>query len=242
MSQLGHNQCCVLESRVQGPGCEGPGMTVQMLSWGPSLGKEAEFELWVDQREGPPPQHPSCGLLARRALSLFSMVWLGRRYGLGDRVWEDQRLRRDKTQILILAWRKPIPSATLWLADEVGGSQIKGRISRPGQQLPSSWASLAGGVSSGSWFTFSQHWGGPMVGTRQGHFSLKILPVRVSRRNWMTCLRQERGEGRSITSVMRAGVCILPCFLGFSIWILRGKRGLHWFLVLPGVVSSAPPV
>lgn len=155
---------------MQGPGCEGAGMTVQMLSWGLSLGKEAEFELWVDQREDPPPS-PLCGLLARRALSLFSMVWLGRGYGLGDRVWEDQRLRRDKAQILILAWRKPIPSATLWLADEVGGSQIKGRVPSPGQQLPSSWASLAGGFRSGSSFTFSQHCGGPMEGTRQGHFS-----------------------------------------------------------------------
>lgn len=49
----------------------------------------------------------------------------------------------------------------------------------------------------------------------------------------MTCLRQERGKGRSVTPVMRTGVCILLCFLGCSIWILRGKRGPQHYPVLP---------
>lgn len=75
----------MLECRVQGPGCEGAGMAVQMLSWGLPLGKEAEFELWVGKREDLPPILP-CGLLARRALSLLSMVWLGRGYSPGQGV------------------------------------------------------------------------------------------------------------------------------------------------------------
>lgn len=37
---------------------------------------------------------------------------------------EDQRQRGDKAQMFILAWRKPIPSASLWLAEGIGGSQI----------------------------------------------------------------------------------------------------------------------
>lgn len=68
---------------------------------------------------------------------------------------------------------------------------------------------------------------------KTGAFFLKILPRRVSRRNLMTCLRQERGKGRSVTPVMRTGVCILLCFLGCSIWILRGKRGPQHYPVLP---------
>lgn len=55
MNLLGCNQGWVLEGKVQGSGCEGAGMAVQMLSWGLPLGKEAEIELWVGKREDPPP-------------------------------------------------------------------------------------------------------------------------------------------------------------------------------------------
>lgn len=166
MNLLGCNQGWVLEGKVQGSGCEGAGMAVQMLSWGLPLGKEAEIELWVGKREDPPP----CGLLARRALSLLSMVWPGRGYSPGGRVWEDQRLRGVKAQILILAWRKPIPSATLWLAGRVGGSRIKGRVPRPAQQLPSSGASLGGGARSGSWSPPHSTGVGPWKGQDRGIF------------------------------------------------------------------------
>lgn len=74
-----------------------------------------------------------------------------------------------------------------------------------------------------SWFMSPQHWDGRWKGEDRAVF-LKILPARVAKRSQMTCLRQERGEGRSINSVL-TGVCILPCFLGCPAWILRGKRG-----------------
>lgn len=133
---------------------------------GPASREGSRIRALGGQKGRPPP----CGLLARRALSLLSMVWPGRGYSPGGRVWEDQRLRGVKAQILILAWRKPIPSATLWLAGRVGGSRIKGRFPRPAQQLPSRGASLGGGAKSGSWSPPHSTGVGPWKGQDRGIF------------------------------------------------------------------------
>ena len=196
----GRNQHWMQEGKVRGAGCGGAGVAGQELPWGPPLGKEAGLKLWVGQGEELP--QPPLWSAGQDSLSLLSTVWLGRGYSPGGCMWGDQRLRGAKAQILIFAWRKPIPSATLWLAGQSGGSQAPGRPSSgPCRGLP--WVGepdQAVGVGL---------WEGRDRGICPKHLARKGVQEKPDD---LFQAREKRGEGGSITSDENRGLCppLLP--------------------------------
>lgn len=178
----GRNQHWMQEGKVRGTGCGAAGVAGQELPWGPPLGKEAGLKLWVGQGEELP--QPPLWSAGQDGLSLLSTVWLGRGYSPGGCMWGVQRLRGAKAQILILAWRKPIPSATLWLAGQVGR----------GAARPRAGPAAALVVGFLGWGSRIRPLGWARGKDETGAFVLNILLGRVSRRNRMTCSRRERRE------------------------------------------------
>lgn len=206
-----------------------------MLSRGLPLGKEAEF--WVGKREDTP--HPPLWSAGQEDPYLCSprRGWGGGTV-LGTGCGKIRGRGEIKLRYLSCLGGNLFPLQVCgWQEGWGGGRRIKRGVSRRGQHLPSSWASLRE-LDQDSWFTSTPGWAHGSAKT--GAFFLKILPGRVSGRNEMTCFRRERGESGSIASVMTAGVCTLPCFLGCSVWLPRGKRGPQRYPVLLCLTSLGP--